>query len=215
MSFSTKPAAPAPATGTGPAPAADNQSQSIVPDFEKLQDIDILMWVSPTRSASALIGINVVFFIYLWEFSPTSVLIKLGLFGIGIGGAMKFTGVKELPTALPWIEKSAETKLADVAFSALESTVKFAEHICFWKNQADTVKVLVVLYVLRCICSLVRFSFIMFIICNLMFVLPYALKSQKQKISDTVAPLWKKAQEEIDKLLLKVPKYSDIAKDDD
>lgn len=181
----------------------------------KLLDSDLLMWKQPAKTGSVLITFNVLFLLVVFlDLSIVPFFCNLCILAIIIGGALKFAAPQISEQNLELMSKDAITAAVEGLAAAVNAATVHARDIGLWTKNSSTVKALVFLQVLRQVAPFISLIFLLFVGVNLGFILPWVLETKKDEIDKSIGPHIKKIKALKDELLAKVPKYTDVVKEE-
>mmetsp|Transcript_71609 Transcript_71609/g.142096 ORF Transcript_71609/g.142096 Transcript_71609/m.142096 type:complete len:180 (+) Transcript_71609:81-620(+) len=178
-------------------------------------DSDLLSWKNPAHTGMALACLNGFFFLVFWfEGNAAPTFCNACILAILLGGAAKFA----MPSLVGSPPKTFTNESLGVVVQAMANQLNFAvsklQNAILWKDTASSTWVLVTLSMMRRVASWISLSAVLFMVGNAIFVVPYILESKKDHIDKHVGPHIHKAKEFKDAILLKVPKYTDVVKDE-
>lgn len=178
-------------------------------------DSALLLWKSPARTGVVVVSFNAFFLsmVYL-EGSIAIFLCNIALLAILFGGAVKFA----MPTLSEQPFELFSKELVDAAASALANLLNAAtskaQEATAWTSSSFSMKALVFLAVLRRVAPWINLTALALIAGNLCFVVPFVLEAKKDLIDKSIGPHIKKAIEFKDGLKKRVPKYTDVVKEE-
>lgn len=178
-------------------------------------DSDLFMWKNPAKTSVALVCFNILFLAAVYvEGSLIPLLCNASMLAIFVGGAVKFAAPQFAEQNFELMSKDAvSTTVQSVAAFVNKMTAK-AQNAVLWTSTNSTIKALVGLEVLRRLSPWISVYFVIFLGGNLVFVVPYLLEAKKDVIEKSIGPHITKARAFKDDLLAKVPKYTDVVKDE-
>jgi len=193
--------------------AANNTANAAKSQADKVQsESDLLSWKNPVKTGTVLACLNGLFFLFYWlEGNAAPVFFSASILAILIGAAAKFAMPSLSDSPPKTLSKDSLDLVVTVAANQLNFAVSKLQDAIVWKDAASSTWVLVTLSLMRRFLSWISLSAILFLVVNAIFVLPYVLQSRKEDIDKHVvqkAKAWK------DIILLKVPKYTDVVKEE-
>lgn len=177
-----------------------------------LMENPLLMWKSKAKSGMVLGAVNTVFMIYFFlEIQITSLLSNLVLILILCGGVARLAGVqlKEEDVGLAATQDMIRSLAMSSAHAASEA-LSVARLVVFWEDQGFSVAVLGALYIISGVSRWFDISTVVFLVFNLLFIVPVQMKANQKLIDSKVKPQFAKLLEQKDKLVGKIPKYSSL-----
>lgn len=181
----------------------------------RLLDSDLLMWKQPAKTGSVLATFNVLFLMVVFlDLSIVPFFCNLCILAIIIGGSLKFAAPQISEQNLELMSKDAITAAVEGLAAAVNTATVHARDIALWTKNSNTVKALVFLQVLRQVAPFISLSSIAFVGVNLAFFVPWVLEAKKDVIEKNLGPHISKAKAFKDDLLAKVPKYTDVVKEE-
>eukprot|EP00401_Gymnodinium_catenatum_P082678 CAMPEP_0117554682 /NCGR_PEP_ID=MMETSP0784-20121206/50882_1 /TAXON_ID=39447 /ORGANISM="" /LENGTH=137 /DNA_ID=CAMNT_0005351859 /DNA_START=180 /DNA_END=593 /DNA_ORIENTATION=+ len=126
-----------------------------------------------------------------------------------LGAAAKLAGqnLAQVPVAVP---KEQVRGLIRTTGHLLNAAFDFARRVVVWEEQSDTLKVLACCYILSLVQGLLSIVAVLFLIGNLLFVVPGTMMKQKTFIDANIQPVLKKVLAKKDELIALVPTYDQV-----
>lgn len=184
-------------------------------DSAALLQSDFLLWKNPKKTGAALAAFNLVVILVVYlEVSLTPFFCSVAMLAIVAGGAIKFLTPEVSERNLDVVSKDAVTLVVDSTRKALETAILTVRDVVLWKETGTPMKALVALEVVRRLAPWVSVRLLVFLAGNLAFVLPYVVEVKKDTIHKSIEPHLKKLLAKKDEILAKVPKYTDVFKDE-
>mmetsp|Transcript_102347 Transcript_102347/g.298421 ORF Transcript_102347/g.298421 Transcript_102347/m.298421 type:complete len:186 (-) Transcript_102347:166-723(-) len=178
-------------------------------------DSELLMWKNPLKTGAAMACFNALFFFAIYmEGSLVPLFCNASMLAIFIGGAAKFAAPGLPEQGLALLPSGAAEAAAEAALKAMNAVVSKAQQAILWSSSKSTMKALIALEVVRRLAPWISLSFVLFLGGNGLFVVPYVLEAKKDVIDKSIGPHVNKAYSLRDDLLAKVPKYTDVVKDE-
>mmetsp|Transcript_104694 Transcript_104694/g.312714 ORF Transcript_104694/g.312714 Transcript_104694/m.312714 type:complete len:182 (+) Transcript_104694:79-624(+) len=176
---------------------------------------DLLMWKNPAKTGAALACFNALFFFAVYvEGSLVPLFCNLLMTAIFIGGAVKFAAPGLSEQTLTLVPAGAVEAAVESTAKAVNMATSRVQEAVMWSDSKNTLKALVALEVARRVAPWVSISLLFFLGGNGLFVVPRFLEAKKDVIEKSLGPHIKKAYAFRDDLLAKVPKYTDVVKDE-
>mmetsp|Transcript_42945 Transcript_42945/g.119529 ORF Transcript_42945/g.119529 Transcript_42945/m.119529 type:complete len:186 (-) Transcript_42945:138-695(-) len=178
-------------------------------------DSELLMWKNPVKTGAVVGCFNILFFIVVYlEGSLVPIFCNLFMLAIFVGGAVKFAAPQLSEQSLEVVPKDAVEKAVEGTAKVLNAAAGKAQEAVLWSNSKSTMKALIALEVVRRLAPWISLPVVLFLGGNSLFVLPYVLEAKKDLIEKNIGPHIKKVTALKDELLAKVPKYTDVVKDE-
>merc|ERR1719150_2448781 len=131
------------------------------------------------------------------------------MIAILVGGIVKFMVPQLHEQKFELLSKDAITTGVEAIAQALNTATEQIQHKILWTRSESTIKALAILEVCRRIAPWISITFIVFVSANLIFCLPL-LEAPKKAFMAKFGTNITKMLELKDKLLAKVPRYTDI-----
>ncbi|CAE7325334.1 unnamed protein product [Symbiodinium sp. CCMP2456] len=180
-----------------------------------LWESDVLMWERPAVTGAVFSMFNIFFLaVFYWDLSLVPALCHIFTVVLLAGGAIRY--------AVPQTaDRNVDLLSQDAIKSAVETISKFlnvisekVRDVVLWTSSEMTITAVFVLQLVRLVSPYFGAFFFVWMIGNVLFVAPYVWKAKNAELHQYVGPYIKQAVAIKDDLLAKVPKYTDVVKEE-
>jgi len=180
-----------------------------------LWESDVLMWEKPAITGAVFGIFNIIFVaVYSWDLSLVPALCHIFTLTLVAGGAVRYAAPNSADQSVDLLSQDAIKSAVETISKFLKVMSEKVRDVVLWTSSEATITAMFILQLVRLVSPYFGAFFFFWVGGNTMFVAPYLWKAKNAELHQHLGPYIKKAVAFKDDLLARVPRYTDVVKEE-